>query len=82
MPSPSYPGSIDCMDYHLKAKYRAAAFRATRVFPGVIGQVLSEEILSLEEFGWIPGANARGTRLVAAIEAAQLPGSPPPRSAA
>jgi hypothetical protein len=81
MPTPNYPGSVDCMDYHLKSKYRAAAFRATRVFPGVIGQVLSEEILSLEEFGWIPGAEARGTRLVAAIEAAQLPTSPP-RSAA
>jgi len=64
------------MDHHLKTQYRAAAFRATRVYPGVVGQVLSEEILSLEEFGWLPGANARGTQLIAAIEAADLPGSP------
>jgi hypothetical protein len=68
MPTPTYPGSVDNMAYHEKAKYRAAAFRATRLFPGVLGQVLSDEILGLEEFGWIPGANARGTRLVDAID--------------
>jgi hypothetical protein len=65
---PTYPGSIDNMDYATKAQYRAAAFRVARLFPGILGQVLSDEILGLEEFGWLPGANARGARLVADID--------------
>jgi len=76
MPTRTHPGTIEPMLYPEKARYRAAAFRVTRLYPGIIGQVLSEEVLSLEEFGWIPGANSRGTQLIAAIEAADLPGSP------
>ena len=81
MSPPVAPGSIENMLYPEKARYRAAAFRATRLFPGAIGEVLSSEILVLEEFGWIPGAQGRGSRLVAAVEAMQLP-TPSPRSAA
>lgn len=35
-----------------KSRFRAAAFRACRVYPGPIGQLLSREILATEEFGW------------------------------
>lgn len=40
------------MDHHEKMRLRAAAFRATRLYPGPVGELLSREILSFEEFGW------------------------------
>ena len=40
------------MQYPEKARVRAAAFRATRLYPGPVGQVLSRELLAWEEFGY------------------------------
>ena len=68
MSPPVAPGNLQPMDYHVKSKYRAAAFRASRLFPGVIGQVLSDEIMCLEEFGWAPGAMSRGRLLIADLD--------------
>lgn len=34
------------MDHHEKARLRAAAFRATRVYPGPIGELLSRELVT------------------------------------
>jgi hypothetical protein len=39
------------MDHHERMKLRAAAFRAQRVYPGAVGEMLSRELLSFEEFG-------------------------------
>ncbi len=39
------------MEFHEKAKIRAAAFRATKLYPGGVGELLSRELLSFEEFG-------------------------------
>lgn len=43
-----------------------AARKAARLFPGVIGEVLSREISSLAEFSWL-GAGSRPARLLAAV---------------
>lgn len=43
-----------------------AARKAVRVFPGVIGEVLSREIVSLHEFAWL-GEGSRAARLMTAV---------------
>ena len=42
------------------------ARKAVRVFPGVIGEVLSREIVSLHEFTWL-GEGSRPARLLTAV---------------
>jgi hypothetical protein len=44
----------------------AAARKAVRLFPGVIGDVLSLEIRSLGEFSWL-GEGSVSARLLAAV---------------
>lgn len=44
------------MDHHERMRLRAAAFRATRVYPGAVGELLSRELLSWEEFGYRLGS--------------------------
>lgn len=43
-----------------------AARKATRLFPGVIGEVLSREIASLHEFTWL-GEGSLPARLLTAV---------------
>jgi len=43
-----------------------AACKAKRVFPGVLGEVLSREIESLHEFTWL-GEYSRAARLLTAV---------------
>lgn len=43
-----------------------AARKAARMYPGVVGEVLSTEILSLVEFSWL-GAGSRAARLTRAV---------------
>jgi hypothetical protein len=40
------------MDHHDKMRVRTAAFHATRVYPGPVGELLSRELLTWEEFGY------------------------------
>lgn len=40
------------MDHHEKMRVRAAAFRVTRLYPGPIGELVSRELLTWEEFGY------------------------------
>ena len=40
------------MDHHEKMRLRAAAFRVTRLYPGPVGELLSRELLTWEEFGY------------------------------
>jgi hypothetical protein len=51
------------MDHHEKMRVRAAAFRATRLYPGPVGELISRELLSWEEFGYRLG----GSRLVMGV---------------
>ena len=52
------------MDHHEKMRLRAAAFRVTRLYPGPVGELLSRELLTWEEFGYRLGANQLIMRLV------------------
>jgi hypothetical protein len=63
----------DRMDHHERMKVRAAAFRATRVYPGAVGEVLSKELLSWEEYGWRLGSFSLIRRLVDQVMKADLP---------
>lgn len=41
-----------------KATFRTAAYLATRLYPGPIGQLISGELLAVDEFGWLRNANS------------------------
>lgn len=52
------------MNHHEKARLRAAAFRAIRLYPGPVGELVSRELLSWEEFGYRLGGDRLVMRLV------------------
>lgn len=52
------------MDNDEKARLRAAAFRAIRLYPGPVGELVSRELLSWEEFGYRLGGGRLVMRLV------------------
>lgn len=52
------------MEHHEKMRMRAAAFRATRVYPGPVGELISRELLSWEDFGYRLGGNRLVMELV------------------
>ncbi|MEQ3550505.1 hypothetical protein WIS52_08485 [Pseudonocardia nematodicida] len=52
------------MEHHEKMRMRAAAFRATRVYPGPVGELVSRELLSWEDFGYRLGGNRLVMELV------------------
>ena len=67
--------AADRMDHHEKMQIRAAAFRATRLFPGAIGTVLSRELLTWEEFGFRLGNDSTVRELVDQL--LKMPTPPP-----
>lgn len=44
--------TLKTMQQHEKMRLRAAAYRATRIYPGAVGELISREILVWEEFGY------------------------------
>ena len=52
------------MDHHQRMRLRTAAFRATLVYPGPVGELLHRELLDWEEFGYRFGGGAFVTRLI------------------
>jgi hypothetical protein len=52
------------MDHTEKVQLRAAAFRVTRLYPGPVGELLSRELLTWEEFGYRLGGHRLIMRLV------------------
>jgi hypothetical protein len=52
------------VNHQEKMRLRAAAFRATRLYPGPVGELLSRELLSWEEFGYRLGGSQLIMRLV------------------
>ena len=46
------------------AQLRAAAFRVTRLYPGPVGELVSRELLTWEEFGYQLGGHRLIMRLV------------------
>ena len=67
------PGFPKVMDHHEKLRMRSAAFRATRLYPGPVGELVQRELLSWENFGYRLGAGNAGfiPRLVDAIMTAE-----------
>jgi hypothetical protein len=61
------------MDHHEKMRLRAAAFRATRLYPGPVGELLSRELLTWEEFGYRLGGGQLVMRLVDDVLEAPIP---------
>lgn len=64
---PVGPNAIERMDHHEKMRLRAAAFRATRLYPGPVGELLQRELLTWEEFGYRLGGTMLVMRLVDVI---------------
>lgn len=61
------------MDHHEKIRLRAAAFRATRLYPGPVGELLSRELLTWEDFGYRLGGEQLVMRLVDHVLEAPIP---------
>ena len=55
------------MDHGERMRLRAAAQRATQVYPGSVGELLSRELLSWEEFGYRLGSQKLITGIVDAM---------------
>jgi hypothetical protein len=60
------------MDQHQRMQLRTVAFRATRVYPGPVGELLCRELLDWEEFGYRFGGGALVTRLIDHLSSAPL----------
>src|SRR5688500_4132963 len=65
------------MDHHEKMRLRAAAFRATRLYPGPVGELLSRELLTWEEFGYRLGGEQLVMRLVDHVLKTPIPQQAP-----
>jgi hypothetical protein len=59
---------VGSMQYPEKARFRAAAHRVRTAIPGPIGECVARELLTIEEFGWMLGAESFGTKLLLAVE--------------
>lgn len=65
--------ALERMDHLERARIRAAAFRATRVYPGPVGELISSEVMAWDELGIRLGSRSRIMALVEHIEKALLP---------
>jgi hypothetical protein len=45
------------IDHRSRTRLRAAAFRARLVYPGPVGELITQELLSWDEFGHRLGGN-------------------------
>jgi hypothetical protein len=61
------------LDPHEKMRIRSAAFRATRLYPGPVGELISKELLDWEEFGYRFDTKGAAARLVDHVLKAPLP---------
>lgn len=60
--------SLERMDQLDRMRIRAAAFRATRVYPGPVGDLICRELMTWEELGWRLGSQRPIMSLVEHIE--------------
>jgi len=64
---------LETMTHPERTRLRTAAFRATRVYPGPVGELISIELQSWGEFGYRLGSTTRIMALVEHIEKLDLP---------
>lgn len=69
--NPSNPA--DRLDPHEKMRIRAAAFRAKKLYPGPVGELVSKELLDWEGFGYRFDRHGLVGRLVEHLMIAPLP---------
>jgi hypothetical protein len=62
------------LEHTQKMNIRAAAFRATRLYPGPVGQLISRELLAAEEFGYLGDSSGLTRQLVEHVMDAPMPG--------
>lgn len=76
-PIPSAP--LDKLDQAERMRLRAAAFRATQVYRGPVGELVQRELQDWEQFGYRFGRKSFVFGLVEQVMSAQFPtgtGSP------
>jgi len=61
------------MDHHEKMRMRNAAFRATRLYPGPVGELLQRELIAFEDFGYRLAVDGLIMRLVAHLTTITAP---------
>lgn len=65
--------SAEPMALHEKSRLRAAAFRAKRLYPGPVGELVSRELLDWEDFGFRLASGGLIMSLVEHVMTAPLP---------
>jgi hypothetical protein len=61
------------MDHHEKMRMRSAAFRAAKLYPGPVGQLLAQEINAWHDFGYRLGKSRLILELVDHVMKTPLP---------
>ena len=64
---------MDPLAYHETSKCRAAIFHVTKLYPGVVGEVLAQDITDYIEFGYRFDNGSPIPRLVTEIMTSSLP---------
>jgi hypothetical protein len=64
---------MERFEHHERQRLRTAAFRAQRVYPGPVGELLYAEIMAWEEFGWRLGSKKQMMTLVDHIMKTSMP---------
>jgi hypothetical protein len=59
------------MDHNERKRIRLAAFRVTRLYPGAVGELVSRELMSWEEFGYRLSSGSMIMRIVDEVLSAQ-----------
>lgn len=76
VPAPETPAQDHppALDHHERTRIGAAAYRATRLYPGVVGELIARELTSWSEFGYRMGGGERAmiARLVDHVMKAQV----------
>jgi hypothetical protein len=67
-PTRPLPGDRPAVaDHAERSVYRKAAFYATRAYPGPVGELLSRELLAIDEFGYRIDHKSLGHRVATHI---------------
>lgn len=73
-PAPGAPPLVrpEVMTDSERSKVRAAAFHATRVYPGPVGELVQRELLAWEDFGYRIGGGRHVDQLVRYVMAQKV----------
>ena len=64
---PAIRGDAAHLPLHERARYKAAAHHARRVYPGTIGELVHRELNAQADFGYQLAANGLAARLAAQV---------------